>query len=67
MAGGMIFEFRCADGHLTERIYPYRTEFNKHDQIACPVCLKAGKLTEAYLVFACPEPTEKKGNAGISS
>ena len=64
MPGGVIFEFKCAKGHRTEKVFPPRTPYADYDQIACPECLKAGELKDAYLVFSCPEPPEKKGNAG---
>jgi len=59
MAGMVLFEFKCLHGHLTERVFPFRTEYDKHSQILCPVCLERGFTQDAYLLFAYPEPKKK--------
>ena len=51
----VVFEFKCSRGHLTEKTYPPGTSYDKHAQIACPVCLQAYDLETAYLVFAFPK------------
>lgn len=63
MPDGIIFEFKCPKGHLTERIFPPRTSYDKYASIICPKCLDKGTHAEAYLVFACPAPREKKTDA----
>ena len=60
MAGGTIFEFKCSKGHITRKVFPPRTEYDKHSQILCPHCLERGVPHDAYLVFACPEPRGPK-------
>lgn len=60
MPGGVVFEFKCPHGHLTERRYSPGTSYDKHPEILCPVCLKNDKADTAYLIFAYPEAVEKK-------
>jgi len=50
----VVFEFKCARGHLTEKVYPPGTSYDKHAQISCPTCLKNYDLEVAYLTFAYP-------------
>ena len=63
MPGGMAFEYKCPKGHLTERIFPPRTPYDKYASILCPKCLDKGTPVEAYLVWASPERREKKTDA----
>jgi hypothetical protein len=58
MPGNIIFEYRCTQGHRTEKIFPPGTAYDKHTQIACPACLKSGEIVDAYLVFAAPREKE---------
>ena len=60
MSGGIIFEFKCPEGHMTESVFPARTSYDKYPSILCPICLDKGTPVEAYLIFAYPEPQEKK-------
>lgn len=55
MPGGMVFEYRCSQGHLTEKTFPPRTAYDKHSTVICTICLDKGIVNQAYLVFACPE------------
>ena len=60
MSGGrVVFEYKCAHGHITERKYPWRTTYESHAQILCPECLKQDKTIEAYIVFSFPEHERK--------
>ena len=60
MPGGLLlFEYKCGQGHITEKKYPWRTKYDDHAQIICPECLKTGITTEAFLVFSCPEQGKK--------
>jgi hypothetical protein len=60
MPGGIIFEYKCEHGHKSSQVYPWRTPYDKHAQKICLECQKAGLVKWAYLIFACPEPPEKK-------
>jgi hypothetical protein len=60
MSGGIIFEYKCAKGHLTERRYPPGTPYSKHAEIECPNCAEEGKYKDAYIMFARPESKSEK-------
>jgi hypothetical protein len=59
MPGGTIFEYKCTEGHRTEKRYPPGTPYDSYGHILCPHCLEAGKAKDAYLIFACPERAPK--------
>jgi len=61
MPGGVIFEFKCPKGHVTERRFPPGTKYDDHPHIICMKCPQ-GVIERAYLIFACPE-REKKSDA----
>lgn len=60
MAGGVIFSFKCPQGHLTDRRFPPGTPYADNDEITCLECLKADVANQAYLIFAFPEQLGKK-------
>ena len=62
MPGGVIFEFKCTKGHVTEKRYPPGTSYDKYPHILCPECMKVptAPLNKAYLIFACPEYKKEK-------
>lgn len=60
MAGGVIFSFKCPQGHLTDRRFPPGTPYDDNDEITCPACLNADVLAQAYLIFSYPEHMGKK-------
>jgi hypothetical protein len=64
MAGGVIFSFKCPQGHLTDRRFPPGTPYDQNDEITCPECLQADVLKQAYLIFAFPEQMGKKDGIG---
>lgn len=66
MPGGVIFEYKCPQGHRTDRRFPPATSYANRDATICPACLLKNETTVAYLIFARPEPPEKP-NVGRSS
>lgn len=57
MAGGMVFTYKCEQGHKTDKVFPPRTPYDKHSQMLCPECAKENPLLnlQAYIIFAYPE------------
>lgn len=55
MSGGVVFEYKCSDGHKTERRFPPGTAYEKHDSTICRECVDKPGMGVAYLIFAYPE------------
>jgi hypothetical protein len=67
VGGGVIFSFKCPQGHLTDRRFPPGTPYAENDEITCLECLKADVANQAYLIFAFPEQMGKKDGNGRNS
>jgi hypothetical protein len=49
---GWVFEYKCWNGHVTERMFPFGTFLEKHDVTVCAKCLiEKQPVVAAYLVF----------------
>ena len=55
MPGGIVFEHKCLDGHVTEKRMPPGTPYDHEPSISCPKCGKT-----AYIIFAFAEHERKK-------
>ena len=56
MPGGfLLFEYKCLDGHITEKRMPPGTPYDHEPSILCSKCKKT-----AYIIFAFVEHERKK-------
>jgi hypothetical protein len=46
------FTYKCANGHVTEKVFPLGTRFDDYDETTCLECLNGSKVKPTYLVFA---------------
>ena len=54
MAGGVIFSFKCPQGHLTDRRFPPGTPYDDNDEITCPRCRSIIDIQPDGVPFGTP-------------
>jgi hypothetical protein len=46
------FQYKCARGHIMEKVFPLGTRFDDYDETTCPECLKTLDVKPTYLISA---------------
>jgi hypothetical protein len=56
------FIFKCAKGHITQKLFMLGTKIDEYDETTCDECLKSLEVRPAYVVSVDFTSTGAKSN-----